>query len=173
MGSLPLVLTQEYEGLCVSLHPPCRCLRCWPPPCRRLCPSCWPSVPSVRLQAIPGRLTSHCELGTGGTADVFSGAHPWFLRVVVSWPQHHGDLGPEIWESCHAHIRVISSRAYFSEENLNLSGDRVLAGEVGSYGGDHSGAVRAGVGRGDGKKGGESNNEFHDDFLTSLNKSPC
>merc|ERR1712055_428807 len=105
--------------------------------------------------------------------DVFSGAHPWFLRVVVSWPQHHGDLGPEIWKSCHAHIRVISSRADLSKENLNLSGDRVLAGEVVSYGGDHSGAVRAGVGRGDGKKGGESNNEFHDDFLTSLNKSPC
>ena len=90
-------------------------------------------------------------LGTGGSADVFGSAHEWFLRVVVSWPQHHGNLGPEGGESSYAHIRVIRSRADLSQENLNLSGNGVLTCEVCSNGGDHGGAVGAGVGRGDGK----------------------
>merc|ERR1712179_641896 len=115
-------------------------------------------------------ITSHSELGAWGSTDSFSGAHPWFLRVEVSRPQYHGHLGPEVRKSCHAHIRVISSRTYISQDYLNLSGDRVLASEVGSQGGDHGVAIRAGVGGGDGKKGEERNNEFHDDFLTSFNK---
>merc|ERR1711892_1556689 len=47
----------KHEGLCVSLHPTCRCLQ--PGPCRRIWPSCWPGVPPVSVQAIPGRAQKH------------------------------------------------------------------------------------------------------------------
>merc|ERR1711892_1101270 len=47
----------KHEGLCVSLGPPCRCLQ--PGPCRRIWPSCWPGVPPVSVQAIPGIAQKH------------------------------------------------------------------------------------------------------------------
>merc|ERR1711892_148016 len=53
MGVIHWNSNNKHEGLYLSLRPPSCCFQ--PGPCRRIWPSCWPSVPPVSVQAIPGR----------------------------------------------------------------------------------------------------------------------
>merc|ERR1712203_860020 len=96
--------------------------------------------------------------------------HPLSISIVISWPQHHGNLHPEVRETLHTLLRGLHLGADICQQDLHLLGHGLLGGEVGRHGVDHGCAVLAcplGRGGGDGESSNTSKEELHGDYRVS------
>merc|ERR1719431_2292139 len=93
------------------------------------------------LDTIQTLITGHGVPGSRSTTKTFLHAHEFLVRVVVSRPQHHSNLLPEIRESLYTGLRVAIGGAELGKQDLHLLTNGLRAREVHAEGADQSLAV--------------------------------